>query len=342
MKRCAIALAILATALGASAEPIPLDAYVASLERIRASLAANDLAAARKEAKALAVREVASSAGAFHADTALLHAVGTAQRADINLQTRLSVTIDEIRRAGGVEAGAADPRLLERVAAEQEVAELAEGGEVALDADPPPLFEQILQSIADGYRWISERLGRLLDWLFDLLPRFREEDSDGRGGIRWIVAALVTMIVLLIVVLAAEVLRRSRKATAEPVAASEPVASRRDEDPLSRGATEWERYAAQLAAAGRFREAIRAWYHAVLVTSYAAGVLHFRKGRTNWEYISALGPSVPWRADFIRLTRRFEQEWYGADASTTEALDDCSGTARAIIESIRRASRGAA
>jgi hypothetical protein len=124
------------------------------------------------------------------------------------------------------------------------------------------------------------------------------------------------------------------------VGTSVPFGSKRDEDPLSRGAMEWERYAIQLAAAGRFREAIRAWYHAVLVTCYAAGVLHFRKGRTNWEYVATLAPSLPWRPEMIRLTRRFEREWYGSDESTLGALDDCGASARAILESVRE--RGAA
>src|SRR5207244_5595400 len=121
-----------------------------------------------------------------------------------------------------------------------------------------------------------------------------------------------------LVVLALEVVRRSRRRELVAVATSDPVASRADEDPLSRAANEWERYAAQLAAAGRIREAIRAWYHAVLVTLYGAGILHFRKGRTNWEYISTITPTIPWRGDFVKLTRRFEHEWYGSANSSPD------------------------
>jgi len=145
------------------------------------------------------------------------------------------------------------------------------------------------------------------------------------------------VIVLLILFLALEVRRRTRRASKTAIETSEPLGSRRDEDPLSRGATEWERYAAQLAAAGRFREAIRAWYHAVLVTCYSTGVLHFRRSRTNWEYVSALAPSLDWRPEFIDLTRGFEREWYGADRSTPDALDDCQRRAKTIIENVRGA-----
>jgi hypothetical protein len=121
-----------------------------------------------------------------------------------------------------------------------------------------------------------------------------------------------------------------------PLVKSDALTSKRDDDPLSRGATEWERYAAQLAASGRIREAIRAWYHAVLVTLYGAGILHFRKGRTNWEYVAALSPDLAWRAQFVALTRRFEEEWYGRDRSSIEAFEEVSERAQHILDAVRR------
>ena len=69
---------------------------------------------------------------------------------------------------------------------------------------------------------------------------------------------------------------------------------------------------------------------------YGAGILRFRKGRTNWEYISALSPQVPWRGEFVTLTRNFEHQWYGSDRSPAEALDEVSRRARGILESVRR------
>src|SRR6185369_14360275 len=156
------------------------------------------------------------------------------------------------------------------------------------------------------------------------------------GGVPFMVTALVITIVVVMLIIAFEVLRRGRRAKPATIAASDPIASKRDEDPLSRGATEWERYAAQLAEAGRIREAIRAWYHAVLVTCYSAGILSFRKGRTNWEYVSMMRAEVAWRPQFADLTRRYEREWYGRDESTGEALDDCSTRAQSILEHVRR------
>jgi Domain of unknown function (DUF4129) len=134
------------------------------------------------------------------------------------------------------------------------------------------------------------------------------------------------------------VLRRSRRrvlpASSVPLASSE-----RDADPLSREANEWERYAAELAASGRLREAIRAWYHAVLVTLYRAGILHYRKGVTNWEYVSALSPALTWRARFIDMTRTFDREWYGRRETSPEALDTLAADARAVLLTLRGAGR---
>ena len=72
----------------------------------------------------------------------------------------------------------------------------------------------------------------------------------------------------------------------------------------------------------------------MLARCAAAGVLHLRRGRTNWEYAFALSPSLPWRDGFEDLTRRFDVEWYGRAESDGEALatfaDGASGILRAL------------
>lgn len=337
MRRAIACLAIALLASPAIADTIPLAHYVAALERLRMLLAANQLQLAAAEARALSAHDIESPQGGFHPDATLLDTIANASRADVQLQSRLAVTIDELRRLDSAAGAAADPKMLQRVAAEQEVPELVEGGNVAITPPSMPLMDRVARSLERIWNWILDKLTRFVDWLTDFLPDGMVERSGATGGMRWIVGALVVVIVLLILFLALEVRRRSRRASAKIIDTSEPLGSRRDEDPLSRGATEWERYAAQLAAAGRFREAIRAWYHAVLVTCYSAGVLHFRRSRTNWEYVSTLAPSLGWRPEFIDLTRGFEREWYGADQSTPDAFDDCQRRARIIIEGVRGA-----
>jgi hypothetical protein len=347
MKRLLSIAALLLIAAGAFAvEPPPavtLPDYIAALERIHALLEANQLADAQREATALMDREVLWSRGRFAADTSLLGAIAATTRADRALLDRIELTLAELR-ATGEAMPAPDQKRLQQVAADQETPELAPGGDLKSPIlQDSPLFERIARSIADAFRWLGEKFMQFIDWLLDFLPRSDPRDS-GTSGMRWIVISVVIAIVLVIVFLAVEVARRSRRAGGDVLTSKAPARSARDDDPLSRGATEWERYAEQLAADGRFREAIRAWYHAVLVTCYAAGVLHFRKGRTNWEYIASLPPSLSWRAELIGLTRRFEVEWYGHDDSTAEALEECSEQARSILESLHqeRLERGAA
>lgn len=340
MRRTLILIATLLAARLATAAPIALNDYVSGLTRIRAFLATNQLAAAKGEAAKLTNAEIVWSGGHMHADDSLLDEIAKTKRADKQILLRIDTTLDAIAESGAMKSGRVDPKLLQRVAAEQDVPELAPGGEVPtkMKADVP-LLERIASSIADAFHWLSDKIEKFLDWLIDLFPLSEPQRPGVTAGMQKIVYAVVAVIVILIIVLAISVARRSKGATAV-VETSAPFGSQRDQDPLSRGATEWERYAAQLAAAGRYREAIRAWYHAVLVTCYSAGVLHFRKGRTNWEYVATLAPSLAWRAEMIRLTQHFEREWYGSDESTREALDECSGRASGILESVRE--RGAA
>lgn len=338
--RLLLALLLTTSALRA----MPVTEYVQRLESIEGMLAQDALDAARIEARELLGTQVTWARGAFVADASLLQGIADATSANGPHRTRLIATIAELRRAAGMESASGDRKLLERIAAEQDVPDLPKGGDIPTKIERDvPMLERIAEAVEEMLDWVGEQLGKLLEWLLDLLPRRRPNESTASVALRWVVFAVVAIIVVIVLVLAVGVLRRSRSATAEDaVESSVPLGSKADEDPLSRGANEWERYASDLAKAGRFREAIRAWYHAVLVTCYAAGVLHFRKGRTNWEYIALLSPALEWRAGLIELTRRFEREWYGSLHSTQEALDECSEQASSIIETLRREMRGAA
>ena len=333
-------LLLLLFAVNASA--LPIEQYVAALERIDGDLASNRLVSAQSQAQALRGAKIAWAKGVFTADESLLQSILQTKSADGPHRARLSATIVELRRATGMESARADRKLLEQIAAEQEPPALPKGGDVKTKLQRElPLLERIANAISDGVQWIRKKLRALLDWLLDLFPRRREGGSAG-ALMQWVIYVVVAAIVVIVIALAIGVIRRSRAGAKSEVTTSAPLGSRADEDPLSRGATEWERYAGELAAAERWREAIRAWYHAVLVTSYAAGILHFRKGRTNWEYLASLPPSVAWRPEFIELTRRFEREWYGSLESTEDAYADCRERARGILDALRRELRGAA
>ncbi len=318
---------------------ITIEQYIGSLELIHALLSTNQVAAAQAEGKRISGMTVTWPRGKFAPDHSLIDAIATSTRDDYRLRERVRITIDEIRRSASLDTAPVDMKVLQQVAREQKVPELVIGGDVSTPAVDDPLSARIGESIAEVFEWIGEKLVRLAEWFLRNSGN-RRLPAARTSNIRSEVIGVAALIALLLIVLAVQVLRRSRAAVGTRVESVAPIGSARDEDPLSRGANEWEVYAAQLAAAGRHREAIRAWYHAVLVTCYAAGALHFRKGKTNWEYVATLAPSVAWRPEMIELTRRFEQEWYGSDASSDEALDLCSTLAKDILESLRR--RGAA
>jgi hypothetical protein len=327
-------LAILTFAVATSAIAMTTPDYVAALERIRAS----DATTARTQAQQLLGADVESPAGRFTADAALLHEI---MANPVAARPHLDAVIAALRAtAKSAPAAKTDARLLERLRTEEKVAAMKSGGEIRT----MPADEKSLEEAASGFdkvwKWIAKQFDKAANWFDRWWPKERLNENEKKSVAmrpKWIVTIVVIAIVVVLAILAFEVVRRSRAATPdEDLVTSGPIESRRDEDPLSRGANEWERYAAQLTAAGRTREAIRAWYHAVLVTLYATGILHFKKGRTNWEYIAALSPELVWRGEFVTMTRRFETEWYGRAQSSIDALDDAAERARRILDTVRR------
>jgi hypothetical protein len=345
MKRMAPLVLLLLAASPLQAATMTLADYQAALTRIRSFLETGNVDAARAEGKALAGNEVDSPNGRFKADSTLLAEVNAAKPHDGGVESRIDATLASLRRVAPSKRIAVDAALMQRLQREQALQELRRGGDIQGVKVEAPILTQIGEAIVKAARWVGDEVVKFADWLSRFWPDSetkRLKKPAASPGMRWTIGGLVALIILVLGVLAFEVIRRSRKAAPNQVEESAPLGSSRDDDPLSRGANEWERYAAQLAAAGRTREAIRAWYNAVLVTLYGANVLQFRKGRTNWEYVAALHPEIAWRPRFIHLTRRFEEEWYGSDQSSADALDECGAAARHIVDAVRRAKREAA
>lgn len=243
---------------------------------------------------------------------------------------------------GGVEAEGGDADLLAAIEAEQRAEALRSAGHLPEVAVPETIWRNRFTAwLGERLVWLGEKIEGLVDWLFD---QWRSEVEDGvesssaRLDAR-LVTVLVVLLALLIAWMALRWLRGDRGVSQGVAASSESLLSQApgDDNPLSREGGEWERYAEQLAAAGRLREAIRAWYHAVLVHLYRGGLLHYRKGRTNWEYVAALPARLDWRSRFIELTRHFETEWYGRGASSEDALERCRRAAGDILSQLRPA-----
>ncbi len=243
------------------------------------------------------------------------------------LRQRLAAITGELAGLEGAPAPAAIDRVALQRLAEREAAAgsgLAAGGTVAGNPlDPHHLPLSIGERLEAAARWCAGKVVDLIDWIRRLFFSDEKDNGEGGSGVVTLTLILVGAVVVIAGVLA--VMSWRRREAASPPAALLPVAEKVDADPRSRAADEWARYARELLGLGRHREAIRAWYHAMLVGCWSHGVLHHRVGRTNWEYALALSSALNWRARFQDLTQRFDQAWYGgrveADESQAYAIE---------------------
>lgn len=338
MRRTALLLALLAAAPSAAQEALPqagltLDEYRGALDAMADGLESGDWEGARALAGALRGATVTAAEGRFEVDPSLVAAVEGASDAGAVARARLRVrrvraSLDDAGPAGAE----IDAERLARLAREEAARRPRAGGTIdaSLEVRPLTLPERMRQWLDRAAGWLYDLLRKLWDWLRRAGPRPERGASGATAGL---VTVLMAAIALVLTVAALRSMRR-RDAVEERGEAGE-AAPERDEDPLSREAAEWERYAGELAAAGRRREAIRAWYHAVLVALFRAGTLHHQRGRTNWEYVGQAPPEAPWRTAFVSLTEVFDREWYGREASAPEALRECAARAREVLRPLR-------
>jgi hypothetical protein len=334
--RLALALLLAPAHAGAqdASAPLPLPAYHEALDRICLDLEAGRTSDARGEAAALRGAKVEWAGEALDVDATLLDAVMAARDPSgaRRLAPRVRRTVDGLRSARGLAPAARRPRpeLLASLAPNDA---LVRGGEVSrVTLQPPTVSERIGKALLAALDWVGELADKIGGWLARFRPRSSARVAD-MSSTSTVSILLVSIAALVLGILA---VRALRKGEGDPgIVSAAVVASARDEDPLSREAGEWERHARELAAAGRGREAIRAWYHAVLVALFRSGALHHQKGRTNWEYVSRLGPDLGWRPSFITMTRLFDREWYGRRGAGPDALRECAETARAILAAVR-------
>jgi hypothetical protein len=341
--RFAIALVVWAlAALGAVAQettrpapavPMTREGYIEGLTRLYTLLEAGRIEEAREVAQDLEQREIEFEGDTALADATLLTPV---RRAKSVAEARLLAP--PIRRLVAALRGTAD---VPRVGARSEVLKrietrdaIARGGEVkTLELTPLTLPEQVREALVAAYDFTVSILDKIAQWLRKLWPS-RNPGSKGVGMTTTVAIVFIALVAGVLSFLAVRTLRKRGAGPAE-VQSLEGLTSARDEDPLSRQATEWEKHAQELAAVGRWREAIRAWYHAVLVALFHSGALHYQKGRTNWEYVEGLPPGLSWRPIFVELTRQFDREWYGRRTSDRGAERECGTAARLLLGALR-------
>jgi hypothetical protein len=328
---------LVALVLGLSSPPpAPLDveAYRAHLLAIEALLLHNQRVAAAQEARALLGQTVDWGTVQLPTDGYILGRIADPTKSGVVAPLR--ALLSALTSAPpGVGAPPIDRQALAALAKAQ-----AEGPESGALGGPRvkklPFSEELARAVKGALRWVRDRLRDLWRWLrkwfFPAAPAKQDKPASMLVNVVLVGAGIVLLTVLLAALLS--IRRRSAPLATVALAPAPDV----DADPLSRTANEWVERAQALAAAGRHREAIRAWYHALLVSCYRAGLLHHQTGWTNWEYVGSLAADVPWRGRFVELTGRFDLEWYGRAESSPEALDVFSLEAGAILGELQGAS----
>ena len=143
---------------------------------------------------------------------------------------------------------------------------------------------------------------RVLDWVGRLFNRVA--DVSGPGSI---VGVIVVVVVLALVVLL--LVRFGRTVQRDP---SSGVRIAGD---VGRPAVDWRGEAAAHEAAGRWRDALRCRYRALVADLAARGLVDEIPGRTSGEYRAEVES-----AEFGEATDLFERAWYGAaDAGPNES-----------------------
>lgn len=147
------------------------------------------------------------------------------------------------------------------------------------------------------WHWIATELGKLLGRLV-----------GGGTGPRWgALVAVLAVAVVVVVLVALTVVRRGQVGRG----VRGPVVVVRGHGSL-RSAAEWRAEAAAHEAAGRWRDALRCRYRALVAELAGRAVLEEVPGRTSGEYRFDVDAALPGASPaFNRATDLFEEAWYG-------------------------------
>jgi len=302
--RAWLALVLVLGALGAGETPLDLQAYRAAADEVAAHLAEGRVSAADSLGHNVAARGWRQGTSVLVADPAFTVA-------DDDTARRARRLLDVAARLGALAPGAPPDRaLLVSLLPPEQI------GDAASDLPVPDLFTRIgkwvTDTVSDIGDWIARQIRRLIEGLL----------RGGRSDGGWDITGLAVIGAIVLIAAGAAMIgvmlwRRSRQRLPPATAIEVPRAG---EEAIDRPIGEWERLASELAARGRHREAIRAWFNAGLATAFALGRLVHRRGRTNWEYVAQAPPQASWRMTMVGLVDTFEATWYGGrEASADEA-----------------------
>ena len=190
----------------------------------------------------------------------------------------------------------------------------------------------IIDKLGKGLKTVINWIDKLINWLIDLLPSADHRISSPDEN--WITSVRVAVIVLLIGLLCPLVYilwrswRRRQNAQAEIAATAvestpdlEDESTTADDLPVNR----WLELARELTEKGSLRQAIRAFYLAILADLAAHELITIEKFKSNREYEVELGRRAHQKEGLLNAFSNsrdvFERVWYGMYKISRPDLD---------------------
>ena len=191
--------------------------------------------------------------------------------------------------------------------------------------------------------WLRKKLE---EWLRREPKEVHQRPPTWQGGGDWIAGLLVILLVAAVVVVAAWILLRRRERRGHAPAEVEVISTGATESPESAGALArppegWAHLADELAAHGRFRDAARHLYLAVLSHLHREGAIDYDASLSNWDYLRRFKGKDAWRASFRELTFRFDWAFYGHAELGADGYGGFRGLCEPILRSGADAQRAA-
>jgi hypothetical protein len=176
-----------------------------------------------------------------------------------------------------------------------------------------PPRRSLLQAV---WHWLATQLGKLLSQVF------------GGSGAPW---AAVVVVVVVAAVVVGLVLMTARRRGRGGGRHRDPVVVFRGHGP-ARSPGEWRADAAAHEAAGRWRDALRCRYRALVAELAGRGLVEEIPGRTTGEYRQDVNIVVPAAGPaFDGATDLFEQAWYGDGATGSDEQATFDDLARRVL-----------
>jgi hypothetical protein len=238
-----------------------------------------------------------------------------------DLEEKLTLLLESLERPGADRGGS--PRSRDQA---KELLPGAEGGKKAAPPKPPEKRQEEPDQGADVPAPHAGGGGGGA-----LAP---ETGGSGLGMLGWALLGGLALAVLAGAVVL--FLRQRGNEEPAPAPATEAMPSPHEPglEPDEQSPADLWRRAEALARDGEFLAAVRLLYLAVLTQLHQADLIRYEKTRTNGEYLRQLR-AAEGAADvvepFRRLTRLFEQKWYGQRACAAEDYETCRELARFIV-----------